>query len=394
MIREWLRSQFELTRGEASTNMRPMEGLRGFAVFLVFLVHYVTLIEPWMNDASALFSIARMLHAMGNTGVDLFFVLSGYLIYGSLIVREQSFFSFIRRRIQRIYPAFSVVFVAYVALSWLFPAESKIPADLFDAVSYLGQNFLLLPGLMPVQPLITVAWSLSYEMFYYIALPVLINLLGLRQRSVHWRVGFFSVLALVIAVISARYGGPARLLMFVSGILLYDVISHRLLHAPGSIVASLALLAGLISSNFPVHGASGIVFKTLCPFVAFFIVCHTCFSRPSSAFAHAFGFTGLRWLGNMSYSYYLVHGLALKAACLLLGKLLPSSAQGNGFFVVMMVGMFIGTLIPATITFVVIERPFSLYPRKMRVHGKENADKAIEQYAPISRTASTARADS
>jgi exopolysaccharide production protein ExoZ len=279
------------------------------------------------------------------------------------------------------------VFVTYVALSWVFPAESKIPAGLFDAVSYLGQNFLLLPGLMPVQPLITVAWSLSYEMFYYIALPFLISLLGLRQRSVHWRVGFFSVLALVLAVISAEYGGPARLLMFVTGILLYEVMSHRLLNAPGNVVALLALLAGLISSSSPVHGASGIVFKTLCLFVAFFIVCHTCFSRPSSAFARAFSFTGLRWLGNMSYSYYLVHGLALKAACLLLGKLLPSNAQGNGFFVVMMVGMFIATLIPAAIMFIVIERPFSLYPRKMRVHDGENADKAIEKYPPISHTA-------
>jgi peptidoglycan/LPS O-acetylase OafA/YrhL len=55
-----------------------MEGLRGVAVFLVFLVHYVSNVAPW--TASDLGSVAAAVTTMGSTGVDLFFVLSGFLI--------------------------------------------------------------------------------------------------------------------------------------------------------------------------------------------------------------------------------------------------------------------------------------------------------------------------
>ena len=110
-----------------------MEGLRGLAIFLVFLVHYVTLMEPWIVTQSTLRSIATALHTIGNTGVDLFFVLSGYLIYGSLITRPQRFGRFMARRIERIYPTFAVVFVIYVGLSFLLPAQSKIPAGFSSA---------------------------------------------------------------------------------------------------------------------------------------------------------------------------------------------------------------------------------------------------------------------
>ena len=87
---DWLTPRFELSRGGTAQNVRPMEGLRGFAVFLVFpvflvvLMHCVTLIGLWISAHVGLAAIAGAIHAMGNAGVDLFFVLSGYLIYGSL----------------------------------------------------------------------------------------------------------------------------------------------------------------------------------------------------------------------------------------------------------------------------------------------------------------------
>jgi exopolysaccharide production protein ExoZ len=76
---EWLINKFELSRGGSAHNVRPMEGLRGFAVGLVFLVHFVTLGRPWIPDASLSLLLANALHTIGHTGVDLFFVLSGYL---------------------------------------------------------------------------------------------------------------------------------------------------------------------------------------------------------------------------------------------------------------------------------------------------------------------------
>jgi peptidoglycan/LPS O-acetylase OafA/YrhL len=135
-----------------------MEGLRGFAVFLVFLVHYVTLVEPWVAASPHLAVLISALHGIGTTGVDLFFVLSGYLIYGSLISRPQGFARFMTRRVIRIYPAFTVVLAVYVALALVFPSESKIPTPATAGLIYLLQNFLLLPGLFAIEPLITVAW--------------------------------------------------------------------------------------------------------------------------------------------------------------------------------------------------------------------------------------------
>jgi exopolysaccharide production protein ExoZ len=169
---KWLAQIFEIGHGEHRP-LRSMEGLRGFAVFLVFLVHYVTLVEPWLSPHTWTSSTAEVLRRLGNAGVDLFFVLSGYLIYGTLIAKLRPFWQYFGRRTQRIYPTFLAVFAIYLLLSWIAPAHSRIPTDRAEAIVYLIQNVLLLPGLFPIPPLITVAWSLSYEMFYYLVIPLL-----------------------------------------------------------------------------------------------------------------------------------------------------------------------------------------------------------------------------
>jgi exopolysaccharide production protein ExoZ len=242
---EWISQKFELSRGERGNNVRPMEGLRGFAVFLVFLVHYVTFIRPWIIKQSSLDGFANAVHSMGNTGVDLFFVLSGYLIYGSLISRPQRFVRFMSRRVERIYPAFAVVFVIYIVLSLVSPAQNKIPTTGFEETIYLLENFLLLPGLFPIEPMITVAWSLSYEIFFYLAIPFVILAFGLRRRSVAQRVSLFLATAAAIAICSAAVGGPVRLIMFIAGMLLHEVASNRPTLAPGSGIGLLALGGGV-----------------------------------------------------------------------------------------------------------------------------------------------------
>lgn len=187
---EWLRARFELSRGGAGQNIRPMEGLRGFAVFLVFLVHYANLIRPWLLPESSLLEFAKALRLVGSSGVDLFFVLSGFVIYGSLISREQPFGRFLLRRVRRIYPAFIVVLSGYVVLSLCAGGESKIPDGAGSGVVYIVSNVLLLPGLVPIEPLIAVAWSLSYEMFYYFTIPLVITVFGLRDRERGVRMGY------------------------------------------------------------------------------------------------------------------------------------------------------------------------------------------------------------
>ncbi|WP_280154891.1 acyltransferase [Piscinibacter sp. XHJ-5] len=148
------------------------------------------------------------LHEIGNSGVDLFFVLSGYLIYGTLMRRPQSFGAFMIRRVRRIYPAFLVVFVTYMALAFAIPSlGAKLPAT--GLPSYFLANLLLLPGLFPIEPLITVAWSLSYEMFFYLLLPVVIALARLRQWAPVHRIAALVMIAGVLFAYCAAVGGLA-----------------------------------------------------------------------------------------------------------------------------------------------------------------------------------------
>ena len=197
-----------------------MEGLRGFAVLLVFFVHYSTQVGPWMPVQGATTRISSALGTNGHAGVDLFFVLSGYLIYGGLISRYQPFLRFIRRRIQRIFPAFIAVFLLYIALSVVYPSQAKIPGTLPHASLFLLENFLLLPGLFPIVAMITVAWSLSYEMFFYLAIPLVITALDLRDWEPQRRVVLFLAVTVLFATYCAVVGGPVQLIMFLSGMLL------------------------------------------------------------------------------------------------------------------------------------------------------------------------------
>lgn len=359
LSRAWLGQRFELSRGGVGHNVRSMEGLRGFAVFLVFLVHYSTLVNPWIARQSALYSFSDALHTIGNAGVDLFFVLSGYLIYGSLISRPQRILSFLSRRVKRIYPAFLVVFVVYVGLSFVFHAENKIPARFSAGVLYMIQNLLLLPGLFHIEPLITVAWSLSYEMFYYLTIPIVIAVLGLRMRDVGSRVLLFAMVAAAMAVYCAIYGGHVRLIMFVSGVLLYEVIASRALPPPGSVPALLALVAGISAMILPLQGSGGYALKIVILFFSFFVLCFSCFGHPTAWLPRVFSWTPLRWFGNMSYSYYLLHGLALKACFMALSRFIPAG-HGVMVFWLLLPTMFVLTLIPTAALFIFVERPFSL----------------------------------
>lgn len=356
----WLSSRFELARGASDQNNRPMEGLRGLAVFLVFLVHYVSLVQPWITGAPELLNWARKLHTIGNTGVDLFFVLSGYLIYGSLIARSQVFWRFIWRRVVRIYPAFLVVFVIYVGLSFAFPAESKLPDSGMRAAVYLLQNLLLLPGLFPIEPMITVAWSLSYEMFYYLAIPLIIFAFRLRGRTTAWRTTFFGILTGVTVAYCAVYGGHVRLIMFMAGILVYEALSDSRVASPSGLVAVLAFVMGLATATLPWSGTAAFALKISALYVTFFVLCLACFRDPAMWLSRALCWTPLRWLGNMSYSYYLLHGLALKASFMALGYLLPRGGHETLYFGILLPLTFGLSLLPAAALFLAVERPLSL----------------------------------
>ncbi len=67
----------------------------------------------------------------------------------------------------------------------------------------------------------------------------------------------------------------------------------------------------------------------------------------------------------MSYSYYLMHGLTLKAGFYVLVKALPSGLHGNWLFFTLLPPMFALTLVSSSLLYIMIERPFSLRPKRI-----------------------------
>ena len=361
----WLADRFELSRGDAG-NLRSMEGLRGFAVFLVFLAHYTAQIIPYIPADSVLLSAFVEIRDIGRSGVDLFFVLSGFLIYGSLISRaSSSYSSFMRRRVQRILSDLSRGPGALRRSLLSDPSGSKNSPGAWPAIRYLLENALLLPGMFPIKPMITQAWSLSYEMFYYLLTPILIAAFSLRSRSVNARIAFFLVLGLALVLWCSAFGGPVRLLGFVAGIVLYEVLQNRLVPAPGTVAGMSCLIAGLGVMLLPISGPAGFSAKILLLSMALFVLCFSCFGRPSSKAAALFSWTPMRWLGNMSYSYYLIHGVTLLGFFWLFAHLWPPAGQSSLLSIALLPVTFALTLVSSAALFLIVERRFSLKPARL-----------------------------
>lgn len=359
--------------GDSPNRITAMEGLRGLAVILVFFVHYHALFAGNINPDSNTFAVSKFLEVIGNSGVDLFFVLSGYLIYGA-VIKNFHFFKFISRRIQRIYPTFLVVFAVYLAASFLNPAKSKIPDAMPEALIFILQNILLLPGIFKIEPIITVAWSLSYEFFFYLLLPLLVAGFQLPKRTPLTRIIFFVSLVL-ICIIYSFYGSfpNLKLVMFASGILAYEAVKsfqiHKKVTSGTDILAILTFLISLpltyLLINSPEnlslsnHAQVANVLHLLLLFVTFLILVLTCIGS-KTILKTIFSWTPLRWLGNMSYSYYLIHGFTLQCVALAILLFAPKPIESVWIFWICVPIFFTLTWISSTILFVLIEKPFSI----------------------------------
>jgi peptidoglycan/LPS O-acetylase OafA/YrhL len=359
----------------------PMEGRRGLAVALVYFVHFFDFFHGYITPDSLLFFPFYFLATIGNLGVDLFFVISDYLIYGILLKRDQSYAKFWKRRIVRIYPVFIVAYVTYVVLSWASPGFDKIGNPTIGVGLWLGLNFLLLPGIFPVRPLIMVAWSLSYEFLYYLFSPIFVG--GLRMWS--WgqkqRVLFIAFLYLAgYAVLLAYPDERGRLLMFLAGIFLFEAKRAGWLDKPPSWAGQLGAVAFLglafyvyfgINSNRLLWDGPRLLTVDYSHFLltvpmfsaAFFLLCYQAF-RPSGALAWLFSRKPLRYLGNMSYTVYLFHVLALEGVRYVAHRWTPPAGNEPGLFLIYFVLGWIAVWALSTLVFVLVEKPVSLARKK------------------------------
>jgi len=150
--------------------------------------------------------------------------------------------------------------------------------------------------------------------------------------------------------------------MFVAGILLFEVINNyqKQVTTPylGGLVFIVSLVAIVLLMLFEIP--RGGWWRQVIVFVGFFMLCYECFSWNSPT-SRLFSFNLLRWFGNMSYSYYLIHGLVVQFIILIAAKyqlILPIESVST--FIIFGIIIFSATLIPATLLFLYIEKPFSL----------------------------------
>jgi exopolysaccharide production protein ExoZ len=353
-----------------------LEGMRGMAILLVLMVHYAvawTILFPQAaHDTTSTGLMADIIFSLGNSGVDLFMALSGYLIYDHLMTRPQPFITYFGRRVRRIFPAYLAVLSVYVVLMLMTPSKSKLPLEPIDAIIYIIECALLIPAFFGKDPIVGISWSLTFEILFYLLLPLLIFTTGQRRRGWLARVVILCCVGGLIALVAQIVGGQSgqeRFIMFVGGMLAREALVRCSYKFPRPIlVESLALLTLMVALAYMAYwrGPEPFVYP-LFPqaFHRSLILCIAFSAMLAGSLGvhgicrRVFEFTPLRLLGEVSFSFYLVHNLAMRIT---IGAVAPCVTPGmaDTFYWLAMPFAFILCLIPGLLLYVLIERPISL----------------------------------
>jgi peptidoglycan/LPS O-acetylase OafA/YrhL len=283
-----------------------IQALRAFAAVLVVIYH-------------------AKVTTGGYIGVDIFYVISGYLITG-LLLRELertgtiSLRAFYLRRIKRLLPtSFFVLFVTGVVAWWLYPATMR--ADLGKDIAAAGiyiSNYLFAfwqmdyQNLSAIPPVVIHYWSLAVEEQFYLFWPFIIYALfkrggrkfvGLGIAAISLISFLFSLYQTSVAPIWAFYSLPTRAWeLGIGALLLY--IPSRIKFSQNYLWIALALFIYGVANfrdNTPFPGTAALV-----PVLATAIAIAAVHSWPR--ILNTIGnHRVVQWLGEISYPLYLWH---------------------------------------------------------------------------------------
>jgi peptidoglycan/LPS O-acetylase OafA/YrhL len=294
---------------------REIDGLRALAVVPVILFH-----------------AGFRAFSGGYVGVDVFFVISGYLITTLILAeRAQGTFSlagFYERRARRILPALFVVMAACLPAAWLWlsPADMKAFAASLVAVSLFASNVLFYSESgyfapdAELKPLLH-TWSLAVEEQFYVLFPLF--LLAAWRLGRRWTIALLAVVAL-LSLALAQSGAfhspaatflllPSRVWELLTGALVAFYVQLRPAPAgherpnpwPGEI-AGAAGVAMILSGVF--------LFDKETPFPSLYALLPVVgtalvilFAHPPTAAGRVLGSRALVGIGLISYSAYLWH---------------------------------------------------------------------------------------
>ena len=287
-----------MTKGAALplAPLRSVQSLRAIAALSVLMFH----IGQWMPIPAGMTGTP----SIGSAGVDLFFVISGLVLWLSVNQREQNAKQFLLGRAVRVVPAYWVATLIVTALVLI--DVRNLTAAHFEPL-HLVLSLAFIPHLNPAGepfPILPVGWSLTYEALFYLIMG-----LSLWQRPANrlvlvamaligvWMYGFInSDAAFLIA--------NPMVLEFIFGMLIGQAVLSRSL--PGPWVSGTLLISGL-----------GLLVAQYAAVTDFGFWRAMVWGVPCALMVS--GAVGLersgRWpklaplegLGEMSYSLYLVH---------------------------------------------------------------------------------------
>ncbi|MEJ0047410.1 MAG: acyltransferase [Rhodospirillales bacterium] len=314
-----------------------LDGLRGTAALIVVVSHY--------SNESALWH-GLLGHGAGQCGVMLFFMLSGFLMAHLHI--DQAFVAanvgqYAVRRFARVYPMFAIAAFLWPLHDLIWGGAGRVAI----LVAYLRQIALLDPG-------VSIFWTIRVEIIFY---AVFVGLWGLHRRLGN-RIATVVILLAAVAGLTAAgytYGngflGTARYFLFgvVSAVLLRPGGGARTWGA--SVVPLLAFAT--LPLSFPLI-ARAVTGADIDPWrsnlVALqYIVVFNLVLRDRLWLRGVLSSAPARWVGNVSYSIYLLHTLVMTAVFALVGQ--------HASHAVSLALVLAGTLAIAGLSYRSLERP-------------------------------------
>ena len=302
---------------EAGTHCHALDGLRGFAILIVTLYRLCKELDPSSHPALALVKSASLI---GSRGVDLFFVLSGFLITDILIrtkCKPNYFRNFIARRSLRIFPLYfaSLAIGLWLIPTWIggpsFEKARQEQAYLWTYTSNIRVSWLNDWCFGPFDHF----WSLAVEEHFYLIWPAIVMLLTTKRLI--WFCGFTILMVTFARAIADPFVSMDvavdvltvfRIDALVLGALLAALMQSPSRHdqflrfAPIAAVAVIASLVGIVLSGNNMFGLPALLVRMFFTVAMAYILLSPKRSILPKVFEHA----SLRFLGKYSYGMYVV----------------------------------------------------------------------------------------
>ena len=305
--------------------------LRAVAALLVFFYHYAGLVAPFTEGAPLLDAAEWIAARIGAIGTNLLLLLSGYFLAQNLATGRFPYLHFVWLRVVRIYVPYLTVLALAILFASLAPAYTRVQPNALNWRHILEQT-LLLPGLFPERPFLTVTWTLSYIVAGYITLPLFGIALRRFDCRAPTRLAVWALLVMGNLIAGLTLGAPPLRFAYIpAGYLLFELQCAEWLphHRPGILrwATGICLVALLYRALLDGHliGNHWLGFIAQLSFIVTGLIAVTTIVFATIVLQSRYPAQGQRPLprriaafGRTGYSFYLVHGPVVKLFSLLI----------------------------------------------------------------------------